>query len=98
MRTMIAAIAFLLCALLVAPVKAAPVPGDCTVIACGGETATPMGWKAPLQGAGWHIVPGDKQNLWDAVVFLGLLLALIALLPDFEHKDWNTRDQHDTEE
>ena len=54
----------------------------------------PCRWAGPRRSRDRHFVPGDKSDELKAVVFLLLLFALIALLPDFEREQWdgNTPD------
>jgi hypothetical protein len=101
---MIAALVFVLSALLTAPVRAAPACQDGIVAQCAsgttGITATSLAqWRLPIHTSGWHVMPGlpgDQKYIWDAVVFLGLLLALLALLPNFDRKEWDSSgDQKD---
>jgi len=91
MLARIAALAFLLIApfALAAPAAAAPTCQDRggQTVRCGTETAMPLGWTAPVHDR--HFVPADKSEELKAVVFLLLLFALIALLPDFEQEQWD---------
>jgi len=91
MLVRIVAIAFLLIAplLFAAPASAAPTCQDRggNAVRCGTANAMPLGWTAP----DWdrHVVPTDKKEELKAIVFLLLLFALIALLPDFEQEQWD---------
>jgi hypothetical protein len=91
MPARIAALVLLLIAplLFAAPASAAPTCQDRggNAVRCGTANAMPLGWTAP----DWdrHVAPSDKNEELKAVVFLLLLFALIALLPDFEQEQWD---------
>jgi hypothetical protein len=89
MLARIAAFVVLLTALMAAPALAAPTCQDRVgnTVRCGTATAMPVGWTAPVWDR--QSVPSDKSEELKAVVFLLLLFALIALLPDFEQEQWD---------
>jgi hypothetical protein len=84
--------AFLLLVLLAAPADAAPTCQDRhgVTVRCGTRRAMPVGWTAPE----WDRVVPPSGNRHDMVIAAGailLLLALIALMPEFDGssgKDW----------
>jgi hypothetical protein len=94
MLARIAALVFLLIApfAVAAPVSAAPTCQDRVgnTVRCGTASAMPVGWTAPVWDR--NFVPADKHEELKAVVFLLLLFALIALLPDFEQEQWDEKD------
>ena len=89
MRFKIAAFVVVLTALMAAPAVAAPTCQDRVgdTVRCGTPTAMPVGWTAPAWDR--QSIPSDKSEELKAVVFLLLLFALIALLPDFEQEQWD---------
>lgn len=61
---------------------------------CGAPGAMPLGWTAPA--ADRHVPAANGADLLEAVGFLVLLFALIALLPEFDGsraEDWEPRDK-----
>ena len=95
MLARIAAFAFLLIAplMVAAPASAAPTCQDRVgqTVRCGTVNAMPVGWTAPAWDR--HFAPADKSDELKAVVFLLLLFALIALLPDFEQGDKDAEEK-----
>jgi len=93
MLARIAALVFLLIApfAVAAPASAAPTCQDRVgnTVRCGTTTAMPVGWTAPVWDR--NFAPADKSDELRAVVFLLLLFALIALLPDFEQEQWDQK-------
>jgi hypothetical protein len=89
MTARIAAFVCLLFALMAAPASAAPTCQDRVgdTVRCGTASAMPVGWTAPVWDR--NFAPSDKSEELKAVVFLLLLFALIALLPDFEQEQWD---------
>jgi hypothetical protein len=93
MKVRIALACLLIAPLLAAaPASAAPTCQDRVgdTVRCSTATAMPVGWTAPAYDR--HVVPADKSEELKAVVFLLLLFALIALLPDFEQDQWDQQD------
>lgn len=94
MLAKIAALVFLLIAPLAvaAPASAAPTCQDRVgnTVRCGTQAAMPVGWTAPVWDR--NFAPADKSEELKAVVFLLLLFALIALLPNFEQEQWDGKD------
>jgi hypothetical protein len=100
MRRFMVAIAILLCAS-VSPALAAPTCQNAngSVARCGSPGAMPVGWKLPddeykLRQAAL----GNRTEPWallDAIVLVASLLAIIALLPDFDGSsdvDWDEQE------
>jgi hypothetical protein len=89
MPAKIAALDFLLIALMAAPAMAAPTCQDRAgnTVRCGTQTAMPVGWTAPAEDR--HFAPADRSEEIKAVAILLLLFALIALLPDFGQEQWD---------
>jgi hypothetical protein len=88
MRFMATLVLTLCCA---APAMAAPTcqARDGMTMRCGAPGAMPVGWTAPRLE---HPLPQvSTHDIWEAAAGLILLLALIALLPEFDgsrSKDW----------
>jgi hypothetical protein len=86
------------------PALAAPTCQDANGSAarCGAANAMPFGWRLPdeefsqRQAALGNVV--DPQAVWSAVALIGSLLAIIALLPDFDGRaddDWDEQEGDD---
>ena len=82
---------FVLALFCVAPAMAAPTcqARDGLTMRCGTPGAMPVGWTAPRME---HPLPrASTHDMWEAAAGLILLLALIALLPEFDgsrDEDW----------
>jgi hypothetical protein len=83
---------------LLAAARAAPVcenrAGE--PVRCEAKDAMPLGWKLPAAERARHpLPPTDTRLATDAVLLVALLLALVALLPEFdgrEDADWIEKD------
>ena len=99
-RRFLLLVAMLLC-ISVGPALAAPTCQDANGSAarCGAANAMPQGWKLPddeyrrRQAALGNVA--DPAALLNAVALIAALLALIALLPDFDGRsdaDWDEQE------
>jgi hypothetical protein len=85
--------------LAVAPAAAAP---TCqtragVTVRCDVASAMPVGWTAP-EGERATVPASDPNNGWRALAIVALLLALIALLPEFDGRqsaDWGRQEGDD---
>ncbi|HUO93732.1 MAG TPA: hypothetical protein VMU22_12455 [Rhizomicrobium sp.] len=66
-------------------------------IRCGAPGAMPVGWTPPHQAAGPMDPARDELgNFLKAACVIGVLLCLIALLPEFDgtrNEDWEQKDK-----
>ncbi len=100
MRRFLLVFAMLLCAS-ACPAPAAPTCEDAngSVARCGAANAMPLGWK--LSDEEFHrrqTALGnafDPRELLNAIALIAALLAILALLPDFDGRsdeDWDTQE------
>ena len=92
--------ALFLLVLLVWPMACATAAPTCqdrhgVTVRCGTDRAMPVGWTAPVYD---RTVPpsGNRRDMVIAAGTILLLLALIALMPEFERskgKDWEPDDR-----
>ena len=82
---------FLLLLLFATPVVAAPTCEDRSgnTVRCENPLAMPLGWRAPQSDR--HFPPADPDQVFMAVGMVMLILALIALMPEFER--WDGEDE-----
>jgi hypothetical protein len=87
-------VAFILAATLAvtSPAQAAPTCQDRSGVTtrCGTDGAMPVGWTAPEWDR--HFAPADRGLIFKAVAGIVLVLALIALMPDFEGSKWDREE------
>jgi hypothetical protein len=92
--------------LAVAPLGAAAAPTCQTragvTVRCDVPSAMPVGWQMPegerAARAAAAEAASDPDNGWRALVIVALLLALIALLPEFDGRkstDWGRQEGDD---
>jgi hypothetical protein len=88
-------------ALLLSPALAAPTcqNKDGDAIRCGTPGAMPVGWALPpaqfLERQTLKQKDSDQNGFLKAVCLIGLLLAIIALMPEFDGtraKDWGSQE------
>ena len=92
-------VAFVAAAMLVTahPALAAPTcqDKDGLTIRCGTEGAMPVGWALPYEERKIRPPVPSPSELLLLIATLGLLFALIALLPDFDGRrnaDWDAQE------
>jgi hypothetical protein len=79
------------------PALAAPTCQDRSGVTtrCGTNGGMPVGWTAPEWDR--HFAPADRGLIFKAVAGIVLVLALIALMPDFEGGHWDREEDDDWE-
>ena len=94
-------IAVLVLFLAVAPAAAAPtcLTRAGVTVRCEDASAMPVGWRLPEGERAAHdamaATVSDPNNGWRAAVLVALLLAMIALLPEFDGRqsaDWDRQE------
>lgn len=86
--------------LLTGPAPAAPTCQDRNglTIRCGTGGAMPVGWTLPLEERRFQPVGPSAGELFGLIATIGLLFALIALLPEFDGRrdaDWDRQEGDD---
>ena len=64
-------------------------------IRCGTPGAMPVGWSLPFEERPFKPAPPSASQMLTLIGALGLLFALIALLPDFDgrtNEDWDEQE------
>lgn len=64
-------------------------------IRCGTQGAMPLGWSLPFEERPFHPPGPSASQLLALIGTLGLLFALIALLPEFDgthDRDWDKQE------
>ena len=68
---------------------------DGLTIRCGAQGAMPVGWSLPFEERKFESHGPTAGQLLHLIATLGLLFALIALLPDFDgtsSRDWDQQE------
>jgi len=84
------------------PAPAAPTCQDRNglTIKCGVEGAMPVGWTLPFEERRSKPAGPSASELFGLIATIGLLFALIALLPEFDGRrdsDWDRQEGDDQE-
>jgi len=88
--------------LLTGPAPAAPTcqDRDGLTIRCGTEGAMPVGWSLPFEQRRFQTASPSASELFVLIGTIGLLFALIALMPEFDGTrgdDWGGQQGDDQE-
>jgi hypothetical protein len=88
--------------LLAGPAPAAPTCQDRNglTIKCGVQGAMPVGWSLPFEERRFKPAGPSASELLGLIATIGLLFALIALLPEFDgtsSSDWDKQEGDDQE-
>ena len=69
-------------------------------IRCGTQGAMPVGWTLPFEERRFQPAGPSASELFGLIATIGLLFALIALLPEFDGRrdaDWDRQEGDDQE-
>ncbi|MEJ1970668.1 MAG: hypothetical protein WDN03_18880 [Rhizomicrobium sp.] len=99
MRLSIPALGLLIVLLSAPAALAAPTCQDRAggTIRCGAEGAMPAGWSLP-DSEREAPPPTDTLAMWEAIAMVAMLLALIAIMPEFDGRsdaDWDRQEGDD---
>jgi len=88
--------------LLTGPAAAAPTCQDRNglTIRCGTEGAMPVGWSLPFEERRFQPAVPSAGEVLILIATIGLLFALIALMPEFDgtrSSDWDRQEGDDRE-